>query len=150
MTRPMYETRSDRENQTVVAQMFVDRYFPAITGYHLTPPRYPVDVAFTNGDDIKVFAEIKNRNVSMHTYPTYMISIAKIVSMKSLSSSCGVPCLLLVKWKDFGGYLDVSKVLPLKLSIGGRVDRNDDQDVEPVAHYEISLFKIFNDKAIEQ
>jgi hypothetical protein len=27
MTRPMYETRSDRENQTVVAQMFVDRYF---------------------------------------------------------------------------------------------------------------------------
>jgi hypothetical protein len=27
------------------------------------------------------------------------------------------------------------KVLPLKLSIGGRVDRNDDQDVEPVAHY---------------
>jgi hypothetical protein len=42
------------------------------------------------------------------------------------------------------------KVLPLKLSIGGRVDRNDDQDVEPVAHYEISLFKIFNDKVIEQ
>jgi hypothetical protein len=79
-----------------------------------------------------------------------MISIAKIVSMKSLSNSCGVPCLLLVKWKDFGGYLDVSKVLPLKLSIGGRVDRNDDQDVEPVAHYEISLFKIFNDKVIEQ
>jgi hypothetical protein len=30
------------------------------------------------------------------------------------------------------------------------VDRNDDQDVEPVAHYEISLFKIFNDKVIEQ
>jgi hypothetical protein len=92
----MYETRSDRENQTVVAQMFVDRYFPAITGYHLTPPRYPVDVAFTNGDDIKGFAEIKNRNVSMHTYPTYMISIAKIVSMKSsvkqLRSSVSFAC----------------------------------------------------------
>lgn len=145
----MYETQDDKKNEKIVARMFVDRYSPSVTGYHLTPPRYPVDVAFTNGDEIKGFGEIKTRSVDMQTYPTYMISIAKIVDMRALSDSCGVPCLLIVKWKDCAGYLDVSKVSPSKISIGGRVDRNDKQDVEPVAHYELSLFKIFSYRELE-
>lgn len=145
----MYETQDDKKNEKIVARMFVDRYSPSVTGYHLTPPRYPVDVAFTNGEEIKGFGEIKTRSVDMQTYPTYMISIAKIVDMRALSDSCGVPCLLIVKWKDCAGYLDVSKVSPSKISIGGRVDRNDKQDVEPVAHYELSLFKIFSYRELE-
>jgi len=149
MTRPMYETQNDKKNEKIVARMFVDRFSSSVTGYCLTPPRYPVDVAFTNGDEVKGFGEIKTRNVDMRTYPTYMISLAKIVDMKALSYTCGVPCLLIVKWKDHAGYLDVSKVFPSKISIGGRVDRNDKQDVEPVAHYELSLFKIFSYKEFE-
>jgi len=53
--------------------------------------------------------------------------------------------LLIVKWTDNIGFIDVNTPQDF-LSIGGRTDRDDELDIEPVAHWSISLFRLVKRK----
>ena len=71
-----------------------------------------------------------------------MISVSKVMAARALTDATGVECLLIVKWKDNAGWINLSKD-PDSVGFGGRVDRNDSQDMEPVVYYNIIRFKDF-------
>ena len=48
--------------------------------------------------------------------------------------------ILAVKWTDAQGWIDLTKVVPIRTEVGGRIDRNDPKDQEQVYHYPISRF----------
>ena len=137
--RPTYETNKDIEYESHVAGVFANKHR---LDWVRNPPKYPIDISFRRGPDIVLFAEIKCRKVKKDVYETYMISASKVMAAKALTDATGVPCILIVKWKDNAGWINLSKD-PDSVGFGGRVDRNDSQDMEPVVYYNIIRFKDF-------
>jgi len=137
--RPTYETDQDVEYEKHVADVFAEKH--GMTWVR-NPVKYPIDISFMQGNNISLFAEIKCRKVDKDTYPTYMISVSKVMAARALTDATGVECLLIVKWKDNAGWINLSKD-PDSVGFGGRADRNDSQDMEPVVYYNIIRFKDF-------
>ena len=75
-------------------------------------------------------------------YDTYMISVGKVMSAHSLTKATSLPCLLVVRWSDAIGWIDLEMTAQKYVGWGGRVDRKDAQDMEPVLHYDIEAFKL--------
>jgi Holliday junction resolvase-like predicted endonuclease len=138
--RPIYEQESDREAQAHVASILERRWNCKAAPL---PRNYTVDCVLHRGESKAVIAlvEIKCRTNSSQAYPTYILSASKLDRMKSLSATMSVPALLVVKWTDIIGFISIRR-LPksLKFYIGGRDDRKDTQDKEPVIHIPISIF----------
>ena len=80
------------------------------------------------------------------TYNTYLLSSAKVMSAHTLTRATGLPCFLVVQWTDCLGWIDLETTEPLYVGWGGRIDRNDSQDMEPVMHYDILEFKRMEQK----
>ena len=53
-----------------------------------------------------------------------------------------LPCRLAVMWTDNWGYTDLALTPEIVVSMGGRRDRGDEQDIEPVHLIPIFSFKI--------
>ena len=98
--RPTYETDEDIEYESHVADLFASKHNMQSVR---NPPKYPIDISFRRGTDIVLFAEIKCRKVRKAVYETYMISASKVMAAKALTDATGVPCILIVKWKDQAG-----------------------------------------------
>jgi hypothetical protein len=137
--RPTYENSSDIANEERVAQELTELW--GLDKWHRNPPKYPIDISFIKDGRIIGFAEIKCRAVTRNQYDTYMISVGKVMSAHSLTKATSLPCLLVVRWSDSIGWIDLAMTEPKYVGWGGRVDRKDSQDMEPVMHYDISEFK---------
>ena len=75
------------------------------------------------------------------TYPTYFISLYKIMALQQQADLTDRPAFLVVGFNDGIFYLDFWKGWPIEfdhIALGGRKDRNDAQDIEPMAHFKIS------------
>ena len=88
------------------------------------PIRYGIDYAFLRNGEVVGFAELKCRANKMQAYPSYMISLGKIMSARMLHHVTRVPIVLAVEWQDRTGW-----------------DRGDAQDIEPVALIPINKFR---------
>lgn len=134
--RPLYETREDLGRERKVA-----RYFGRATDS--VPVKLPInahaDFIMVREGEAKAVVEIKCRNNSRLAYDTYMISQHKYEGLLSWEGY-GLKPILLVSWTDSVGFIS----LPCQhtKSIGGRRDRGDIQDIEPVVHIEIAQFKL--------
>ena len=131
--RPTYENSSDIANEERVAQELTELW--GLDKWHRNP------ISFIKDGRIIGFAEIKCRAVTRNQYDTYMISVGKVMSAHSLTKATSLPCLLAVRWSDAIGWIDLEMTEPKYVGWGGRVDRKDSQDMEPVMHYDISEFK---------
>jgi hypothetical protein len=106
---------------------------------------YRVDFAVCkDGKTIRAFLEVKRRTFVWGQYPSVMMSFSKFIKGRELSKAFDLPFLFLVS--DANGDLflcDLAKLTTedFTLEIGGRADRNDSQDIEPVAMIPISKFK---------
>jgi len=90
----------------------------------------------------KAFVELKRRTCKRHKYPTYMISLDKWVAGLSLEMTTKLPFILVVDWLNEIGYLKCHDVInEITVNMGGRSDRSDAQDIEPVVHIPIYLFE---------
>ena len=90
----------------------------------------------------RAVVEVKNRACKRHKYPTYMISVDKWMAGLSMQSYIKLPFILVVSWDDEIGYLNCYEHLnEINVNMGGRKDRNDAQDIEPVVHIPIYLFE---------
>jgi hypothetical protein len=134
--RPLYETREDLGRERKAA-----RYFGFVTDS--VPVKLPInahaDFIMVRDGEAKAVVEIKCRNNSRLAYDTYMISQHKYEGLLSWEGF-GLKPILLVSWTDSVGFIS----LPCShtKSIGGRRDRGDIQDIEPVVHIEIAQFKL--------
>lgn len=136
--RPTYETKADRERERKVAAFIARK--EGLSAVQM-PLRYHVDFAFVDSrDKVAGWAEVKCRNNPMARYPTYMLSLAKYHAMVQLARETWLPVRLVVHWTDSIGALLVPA--DHEIGFGGRADRSDWQDREPVAHFPVSSFQV--------
>jgi len=147
MVRPIYETKEDLKNENNVIDYFCSYFNSGYRhlkqaqnlSFHKIPKQYHLDYCITSNNKVKYFCEVKVRKNSSHQYDDYLLSLAKVSAAKNLQDASGLKSILLVKWTDKIGYTKFNFDWPVY--IGGRKDRADWQDVEPVVHIPNSSFK---------
>lgn len=93
-------------------------------------------------DDIPVATiEFKKRNNLRAQYPTYMVSKAKWDNGIAAAHDLKVPFLMCIRWSDGLHYLPVTPQTPITTGTGGRRDRGDNADIEPMVYVDTNLFK---------
>lgn len=136
--RPMYESSQDKAHEAQVIARLCSAWK---CDAQKMPVAYPVDWSLKQGKEVKALAEIKFRNAS---YDTYIVGLRKYSDMLNLHQASGLPCLLVVCWPEGGKrvikYTTITSK-PTKVIHGGRTDRGDSQDVEPMAEIAMSEFK---------
>ena len=135
--RPTYETSEDLLNEKDVITKFCDTW--TNLSFAKLPTQYHLDYCLMIGDAVTGFCEVKVRKNTHNKYSTYILSVAKVSAAKNLQDACGLSSVLVVKWTDKIGYVAFNYDWPV--FVGGRKDRGDWQDVEPVVHIPLSNFK---------
>ena len=137
--RPVYEIQQTLELERLAITSFAEQF--DVQPVKL-PIAYNIDYAMLSGENLMCWVEVKCRDVERYAYETLAISMKKIVNGVQLSKMSGKSFLLLVQWNDSLGWVKVKEDDELDIRLGGRKDRNDWQDVEPMAHFDVRQFKI--------
>ena len=137
MTRPIYETKLNRSNEDNFRWEIATRWQCVISSL---PPLSAADSIAFNFGCATALLEIKCRTCQRNAYKTYIISKHKIDTLIATAESLKIMPILAVKWTDAQGWIDLTKVAPIRTEVGGRIDRNDPKDQEQVYHYPISRF----------
>ena len=127
--RPTYQTEKDLENERRVANLLAAKGYE----FHKLPVQYRLDWLITEAGEPRGFGELKARNVMKDTYPTVMISLSKVMAADALTQTTGLPCYLLLLYRDCLARLRFDE--DFTLGVGGRTDRGDHQDVEACAFF---------------
>lgn len=138
--RPMYENKLTLDEELLFADEICSTW-----SIHLQkmPLSYKLDFSVIRKNKIVAFAELKCRRVSKDKYPTYLIGLSKIISAQNIHKASKKPVMLCVKWTDCAGWIRLDDPdLQFDLAIGGRKDRQDWQDVEPICFIPIEQFNI--------
>ena len=139
MLRPAYETPAQRAQEKKFIEKLSDKW--NVSAFKL-PLHYSLDYLLIRTSSRKAMAwvELKARKNEMGAYPDYMISFYKILSAKQLSMASGLPSFLAVQWRDCAAALRMDDLEDFLLTTGGRKDRNDNSDIEPVALISLQHF----------
>jgi len=140
--RATYETL-----ETLTAERaFMQRYESAFgCRCEKLPRRYSVDCAIMQSGTVTGWLELKCRTHTINRYPGYWLSLAKFFYGCSLSERTGAPFVLAVAFSDCDARLVCSALRRDQwgISFGGRYDRGDPEDCEPLAVLPINLFTTF-------
>ena len=142
MSRPIYESQSDINNERHVAEIMARVWNCEV----LKLPRlWPADYCCVRGRSVEAFLEIKVRAYTFETLRAmggYMVDVRKIAALQSLVAVSGKKAFLCVSLAGSVYYMPVGPAtLPTQVVMGGRRDRSDAADIEPCAIYCMSLFK---------
>ena len=137
MNRPLYETQQDKIAEARVAKKIADKW--GCKPIKLRPT-YIVDYALISANGFVSFMEVKCRNYTMSEMDKmggFMISLDKLAKGIQLARVGKAYFTIAVSAKGVIYYYDIKSDNMLDchdgLSFGGRTDRDDPQDVEPVA-----------------
>ena len=131
--RPLYEAKRDLVNEIEVINKVC---FAWSCEAQKMPISYNLDFALIRNGQVAAYAEIKTRSNARQKYPTAFIALKKVISAKQF----GLPCFLIMQWADELGYTRLDRA-PDFISMGGRIDRLDSADIEPMAHFKQGDFK---------
>ena len=135
--RPIYETDADLQREKEVQEAL---FLMWEVDFHKLPRAYHVDWMLTKRGEAKAFAELKCRNNPRSQYPTLMLSMHKWMHGKAMAQEIGGKFLVIVKWSD-GIFYHTQGWCDVTYGVGGRKDRGDWQDIEPVVHIPVTDFK---------
>jgi len=140
--RPVYETRYNQGREWQAIIRFGQKYGRKPVKM---PKFYHVDYAMTEKDTPKItsWVEVKCRENPRDKYPTLILSVHKVQQGVQLANLTNLPFVLFVEWSDWAGHMRVDDDHRFHVSLGGRYDRNDPQDVEPVFEIPISRFSCY-------
>lgn len=142
MNRPQYQTVDDVSNEVNLMRVA----YPDRKALKL-PRSYSADywLPGTNGLP-PVVVECKQRSAAYGEYDTYMISLGKFMRCKEMADFIGGLFDIVVGWGD--GAVAVAQIryrkcdpFPYTIKPGGRTDRGDPADIEPMVHIGIRSFK---------
>lgn len=148
--RPMYETELDREHEQEIVE-HVCKCFDVIA--KKMPIRYEFDYALMKKPGMDTWddfgakprmvgiLEIKRR---LHKYKTLILSQQKVATMQTYSGQFEMPAILVVAWPDEEPHYTIlhqKRTATYRIEWGGRIDRGDDQDEEPVIHIPVEHFQ---------
>ena len=140
VSRTQYESEADRRAETSVIEKVVQAF--DVDGYHKLPISYVLDFAVTKSNRVIGFVEVKARSCEMQTYPTFFVAVKKVLAAGEFER-LGLKTRLFVKWRDCIGYTLLRE--PDQITYGGRFDRGDPADQEPLAHFDINRFSILEE-----
>jgi hypothetical protein len=146
LSRPIYETEQDREHEQIIAEWVEKRW---CVEAQKMPMRYEFDYMLMRSSMVAIM-EIKRR---LKKYDTLIISMQKVVTMQLYSEQFGVPAVLTVSWPEEEPQytlLNAARTAGYRIEWGGRDDRGDDQDKEPVIHIPVEHFGLFRNAAREE
>lgn len=137
--RPTYETKDNMAREHAVLETLRQVWHPVVITK--LPPKYALD-AFADWGTNQALLEVKCRNCASTTYKTYMLSMRKV--REGLDHAALIKqgaFLLVVEWTDGLFVCDVGEAIEhWHVDIGGRADRGDSQDIEPVVHIPVNRF----------
>lgn len=139
--RPRYERQADRDAENRLIELVCKRY--QLDSFYKLPASYILDFAVSRNDQIIGFVEVKKRTTAMRQYPTFFIALHKVLQAKQYEL-IGFHSRVVVEWSDCIGSVRLGA--PFELKFGGRSDRNDSADQEPMAHFSIDSFDILEEK----
>ena len=133
MSRPFYESPKDRGNEKEVVQKWLkedSRYF-----VRKLRTKYILDFGVFEKKTNKMVAavEVRCRNVSPDAYPDIMCNLLKHRAA-DMFNDLGIPTYFLVRFES-GEIYSHKYVLDnghYEVKLGGRTDRNDWEDIEPI------------------
>jgi hypothetical protein len=131
--RPIYETQDNLDAEKKLVGILEGEWHCKM---RKLSRKAQIDYAIFRKGELVGFAEIKCRTNRKDAYKTYMLSLDKISAALRLNAITALPVLLVVSWSDTTGCMRIVK--PDEVNIGGRVDRNDPQDIELVGYYDIT------------
>jgi hypothetical protein len=140
--RPRYETEESLVQETQVLTLLC-HHWECIA--KKLPVRYELDYLLIRNRKAMGWLEIKVRAINYEYYPTYMISLGKVMAARKLTEATSLPSFLVVQWRDGKGYIRLDDLGEFEITMGGRTDREDDQDVEPVVLFPIQGFTQINE-----
>ena len=142
--RPLYESEADLSREAKVMERLSKLWR---CSFHKLPIRYHLDYAAVRNKRVVGYVEVKVRNYSMEQIDRmggYMLSLGKMQAGQSLSSLSKVPICLVVQCTDATYWLAVKDFSEFPVTITGRTDRGDAQDVEPCVLIPKARFKILS------
>jgi hypothetical protein len=134
--RPRYETEADLDNERRVAEE-IGGHWACIL--RKNPDQYRLDFTCYRDERAVAFAEIKCRDITFDQYDTIILSLSKVMAANLMHMTTSLPAFLIVEFTDALAYADLLRLRPV--TVGGRVDRGDSQDMEPVIHIPIEDFR---------
>jgi hypothetical protein len=133
--RPIYENGQTRAAEEATIRMAAERWG---VSFAKLPIQYRVDWALIRGGAVAAWCECKRRHNNKGKYSSLMLSLSKVTHGLELARQTGLPFLVVVEWDDCLAYWKADRISGVRL--GGRVDRGDWQDVEPVVDIGVELF----------
>lgn len=128
MSRPTYETAEDKHNERRAAQWLKGAYKDHEV--HLLKKYYPCDILVISPNGKTTFVEYKRRNISADRYKTAIFPAIKWSEIKRMAESLDSQAAIMFEYNDC--YMTSMQGFSYKISVGGRRDRNDTQDIEPL------------------
>jgi hypothetical protein len=142
MNRPEYETSQDLANQErLMKAIFPERH------YHSLDRKYQLDYLILHPKLMPVWCEVKQRTVEWGTYDTYLISLAKYMMGKRLATETRGQFYLVTGWANgviAAANLSLMTPITYPMAMGGRADRSDAADREPVILIPNASFKVID------
>lgn len=129
--RPLYESASDLNNEAQVISILSNKWN---IKFHKLPIRYHLDYAATKNGRVVGYVEIKVRRYSMaqiSNWGGYMLSVAKLQTAKQLCEISSASFCLAVQCTDGLYWMTIKDFSEFPVTITGRSDRGDSQDIEP-------------------
>lgn len=140
MKRPIYESQVDLTHENKMKTFLEAKWNCTL---HKVPLKYQVDWLAMRGKDPMAFVEFKHRNkLSINAYPRYMISLDKWMKAKQLCKEVEIPFIMVITFTE-GTYYGVfahNGLHDVTYGFGGRYDRGDAQDVEPMIYLPLKKF----------
>lgn len=143
MSRPIYETETDRQNERAIKAFLEDRWGCRADKLKIS---CEIDYSLTKGNKIVGVMEIKCRNYNYKTLDGWgglILSANKWQAAKRWKETHNIAFFLVLGLIDgiFVLKIKSNEVWPsLDLITAGRRDRNDPQDIEPCVLIPMNLF----------
>lgn len=136
MSRPVYETDIDLENESEFAGYF---YGSGRRLQKLNPIQYCVDFAIVKQNEVVGFVEYKRRQVESTAYPDIILALSKYLKLVELSKL--LPTAFFVQFNDKLMFLRIGADHTHQVSLAGRKDRGDEYDLEPCVRLPMAGFR---------
>lgn len=136
MNQPIYETEVDKKNEIGIIPLLEAKFNCEV---RRNQKLSCCDYSFLRDSMLVALGEYKKRKNIKYQYPTYMLAATKFTNACTMARTLGVACILIVEWTDQIGYVRLDKI-EFDTGIGGRLDRDDPQDIEPVIYIDVNAF----------
>ena len=110
MTR-LFETQSDLKNEQEIVEILSKHWG---FDFHKLDRRYQADFMATKDGELRLWVEIKCRNLAKDDWPDIILELDKSNMMWQLSLNTGVPAIFVVRFTDAIGWIKIAPPFKIK------------------------------------